>query len=127
MHIELKDSLPFVSVTVAYKGASLHIPDILIDTGSCSTILSADIVSGIQLTPSPEDIIYAIRGVGGSEVVFSRTVDFLRVGEKTLSDFQIEIGGMDYGFDINGILGMDFLIGSQAFINLQSMDLRFAS
>jgi predicted aspartyl protease len=127
MHIELKDSLPFVSVTVAYKGESINISNILIDTGSGTTILSADIVSVINLTPSPEDILYTICGVGGNEVVFARTIDFLKVGEKNISSFQVEIGGMDYGFEINGILGMDFLINSGAIINLKSMDLQFSS
>jgi hypothetical protein len=123
----LKDNLPFVSVTIAYKGESVDIPNILIDTGSGTTILSADILSAIKLTPSPEDILYTIRGVGGNEVVFSRRVDFLRVGGQTISDFEVEIGGMDYGFEINGILGMDFLICAGAIINIKSMDLQFVS
>lgn len=27
----------------------------------------------------------------------------------SLDGFEVEIGGMDYGFEIGGILGMDFL------------------
>jgi predicted aspartyl protease len=126
MRVALKDNLPFITLTITYKGESIDIPNILIDTGSGTTILAADIVSAINVTPSPEDILYTIQGVGGNEVVFSRTVDFLKVGEQTLADFEIEIGGMDYGFEINGILGMDFLICAGAIINLQSMDLQFA-
>ncbi len=127
MRIELKDNLPFVSVTIAHKGESINIPNILIGTGSGTTILSADVVSPIHLTPLPKDIIYTICGVGGSEVVFARTIDFISVEEKTISNFQVEIGGMDYGFEINGILGMDFLISSGAIINIESMELQFAS
>lgn len=126
MHIELKDNLPFVSVTVVYKGEMINIPNTLIDTGSGTTILSADVVSAVNLTPSPEDILYTIRGVGGNEVVFSRRVDLLMVGEKSTPDFEIELGGMDYGFEINGILGMDFLITARSIVNLHSMDLQFA-
>lgn len=33
---------------------------------------------------------------------------------------------MDYGFEINGILGMDFLINAGAIINLRSMTIEFA-
>jgi len=50
-----------------------------------------------------------IHGVGGTEVVFSRQVDKLQVGQQGIERFKIEVGGMDYGFRINGILGMDFL------------------
>ena len=102
MHIPLKDNLPFTTVTISYKGNTIDIPNILIDTGSGTTILSADIVTAINIIPSPEDTLYTIRGVGGSEVVFSRKVDFLKVGEQSITDFEVEIGGMDYGFEING-------------------------
>jgi len=125
VQIQLKDNLPFTSVMVSYRGVDILIPDILIDTGSGSTILSASAVSAISITPSPEDTLYTIRGVGGNEVVFSRKVDFFRVGDQSISDFEVEIGAMDYGFDIKGILGMDFLIRAGAIINLQNLHLEF--
>ncbi len=125
MQIQLKDNLPFTSVTVSYRGADILIPDILIDTGSGSTILSASAVRAISITPSPEDTLYTIRGVGGNEVVFSRKVDFFRVGDQSISDFEVEIGAMDYGFDIKGILDMDFLNRAGAIINLQNLHLEF--
>ena len=68
---------------------------------------------------------FTIRGVGGVEVVYLRKVDFLKVGECEIAEFEIEVGGMDYGFEINGILGMDFLIEANAIINLQEMRLDF--
>ena len=73
----------------------------------------------------PEDRLSTIRGVGGSEVVFRRRVDCLQVGEKGLVNFDLEVGGMDYGFAINGILGMDFLTESKAIIDLHTMRLTF--
>lgn len=33
---------------------------------------------------------------------------------------------MDYGFAINGILGMDFLVSAGAIINLREMTIEFA-
>jgi predicted aspartyl protease len=114
-------------VTVAYKGAEVEIPDILIDTGSGATILSTDIVLSIGIIPLPEDILHTIRGVGGREVVFQRTLDYVQVGDSLFPDFSVDIGGMDYGFDINGILGMDFLTSAGAIINLQDMSIKFAN
>ena len=32
---------------------------------------------------------------------------------------------MDYGFEINGILGMDFLMKTEALINLRDLTLEF--
>ena len=48
-----------------------------------------------------------------------------KVGAKGLANFDLEVGGMDYGFAINGILGMDFLTGAKAIINLHAMRLTF--
>lgn len=127
MKLLLKDDIPFITITVAYKGAEIEISDILIDTGSATTILSTDIVASIGIVPSPEDILHTIRGVGGREVVFRRTLDYFQVGDSQFSNFPIDIGGMDYGFDINGILGMDFLTSVGAVINLREMKLEFTT
>lgn len=50
-----------------------------------------------------------------------RHVDRLVVGETALANFEVEIGGMDYGFSIKGILGMDFLRGTQAIVDLGAL------
>jgi predicted aspartyl protease len=122
----LKYNLPFTAIIVSYKGMAIEIAQVLVDTGSASTILSADVVAGIKIVPSPEDVLYSIGGIGGSEAVFSRRADYLQVGEHTIADFEVEIGGMDYGFEINGILGMDFLRAVGAIINLKEMTIELA-
>jgi hypothetical protein len=127
MQLQLIDDLPFATITVAYQGRFVEIPKVLIDTGSATSIFSADQVATIQLFPAPEDILYTIRGVGGIEVVFTRIVDYIQVGTKKLPNFQVEIGGKDYGFDIQGILGMDYLIKVGALIDLSRLDLDFFS
>ena len=58
-------------------------------------------------------------------VVYKESVDFITVRDFSLPDFEIEAGGMDYGFEINGILGMDFLLSSGSIINLKDMYLQF--
>jgi predicted aspartyl protease len=125
MYLQVKGDLPFITLIVAYQGSTVEISNVLVDTGSATSILSADQVSKIHLIPAPEDILYTIRGVGGSEVVFSRQVDYLQVGEQQVANFQIEVGGMDYGFDIDGILGMDFLTRAGAVIDLNKFELTF--
>jgi hypothetical protein len=125
MQLRLQDNLPFTTVTLHYRGQSIEIPNVLIDTGSATTILAADSVHKVQIVPEPADKLYTIRGVGGSEVVFSRKVDALELAERRLEQFEIEVGGMDYGFAINGILGMDFLILARAIINLHTLEIEF--
>ena len=125
MQLTLRDKLPFVTVTLAHGGTAVTVPQVLIDTGSARTIFAADVVSRIHITPAPDDVLYAIRGVGGTEVVFTRQVDKLQVGDRQLSQFEIEVGGMDYGFEINGILGMDFLQQARAILNLAELSIDF--
>ncbi len=125
MKLLLKHNLPFITITVAYKGNVIDIPNVVIDTGSYSTIISADIVASVGIVPASEDRPYTVRGIGGTEVVFTRRIDYLQAGECRISDFEIEIGGMDYGFEINGIIGMDFLIFAGAVINLREMMIEF--
>jgi hypothetical protein len=126
MKIHLRDDLPFVSLKFSYLGRELEIPNILIDTGSATTMLSADWLEKIGILPEQQDVLYTVRGVGGVEVVFTRTISSLTVGEKSIDEFEIEVGGMDYGFEICGILGMNFLIPAGALIDLQTMTLDFA-
>lgn len=125
MKLLLTDDLPFITITIAYQGNVTDIPDVLIDTGSASTILEADMVSPIGIIPSYDDMPYTIRGIGGTELVISRRLDYIKIGEHSLSDFEVEIGGMDYGFEINGIIGMDFMTLSGAIINLRELTIEF--
>ena len=125
MQLTLKDDLAFTRLQVAYRGAVIEITDVLVDTGSATTILGADQVAQIGILPEPSDTLYAIRGVGGIETVFTRRVERLQIGGLSVLDFEVEVGGMDYGFEINGILGMDFLMKAEVIINLRDLSLEF--
>ncbi len=125
MRFSLKYGLPFIEITTAWRGTAMDIPNVLIDTGSATTILSADLVDSIGIIPENEDIPHIISGVGGSEVVYNRRVDYVKVRDYSLKDFEVEIGGMDYGFEINGILGMDFMKRASALIDLRKLTIEF--
>ncbi len=126
MRLTLKDDLPFITIKVIYRGAEIEVPHVLVDTGSASTMLAADVVAQIGIIPEPLDILQVVRGVGGTEVVFTRRVDRLQVGKRSVAQFEVEVGGMDYGFEINGILGMNFLVRTGAIIDLGALRLQFS-
>ena len=126
MQLQLEDSLAFVTLTVAHQGAHLTVTKVLMDTGPENTVLAGDVVASIHLVPLPTDLVYTIRGIGGIETVFGRQVDYVQIGERILTDFSIQIGGMDYDFEINGILGMDFLTQAGAIINLRELQIEFS-
>jgi hypothetical protein len=123
--LTLRDDLPFVAMIVVHRGVAITVENILVDTGSASTVLSADAAASAGILPEPGDSLRRLRGVGGHEVVFTRRVDRLEVGGHWLDRFELEVAGMDYGFDISGILSMDFLRGSRVVLDLAGLTLWF--
>ncbi len=124
MRIRIKNGLPYISATLIHHSQRVTLKNVLLDTGSAGSIFSTDKVAGIGLTYEPEDFVHRIRGVGGSEFVFTKRVNTLKAGNLEVTDFEIEIGAMNYGFDMDGIIGMDFLTKVGALIDLGRKDLR---
>ena len=123
MKIRIRNGLPFVSATLIQRRQRVTLKNILLDTGSAGSIFSTDQVVDIGLTYEPDDVVHRIRGVGGSEFVFTKRVDILKVGTLQVANFEIEIGAMNYGFDMGGIIGLDFLTHVGALIDLDRMEL----
>lgn len=127
MQLTLEDGLPFVAVRVGADGGAVAIERVLVDTGSASTILAAHVVEQIGIQPQLDDTLYLVRGVGGLETVYARRIPSLTIDQVMLRDVEVEIGGMAYGFPIDGILGMDVLTTAGALIDLQRLSIEFAS
>lgn len=94
---------------------------VLLDTGSAGTVFNADVVSEIGVQVEPGDILNKIRGIGGIEVVYSKRFDFVQIGEISLESFEVEIGEMDYGMKIDGILGFDFIRTANLIIDSKNL------
>ena len=124
MRIELRDGLLFVSVRLRHGGQELELHDVLLDTGSAGTVFSIHAVSMVGLTYDPDDPLHRIHGIGGSEFVFMKRVNQLAIGEREVRDFSVEIGGMDYGFQLDGIVGTDLLLAVGAVIDLTTLEIR---
>jgi predicted aspartyl protease len=113
--------LVYVTATLRYRGTTVEIPDVLVDTGAVSTVINADLAAEAGIYLEPSDQLRRLRGVGGHEHVFMRQVDRFAVGDHGLDEFEVEIGEMDYGFEFGGIIGMDFLRAARAIIDLGSL------
>jgi hypothetical protein len=124
MKMRLLHGLPFVSVSVIYQGRRLDVGNVLVDTGSMGTIFPADLLASFGIMPGHDALAWTVRGIGGIESVIAQQVDGLECGEISTGPFEIEIGMADYGFDIQGILGMDFLTSVGAVVDLARLELR---
>jgi Aspartyl protease len=72
MNISVHHGLPFVEVTIQFRGQNLLLEKVLLDTGSAGTIFNADLVESIGVVPEENDVVDAIRGVGGVECVYRK-------------------------------------------------------
>jgi predicted aspartyl protease len=125
MKLTLRDNLPFLTVSVSHKGRSIDVADVLVDTGSASTVFSADALDPLGISPEPTDLLRGLRGIGGRELVFTRRVDRVAIGAHGVDGFTVEVAGMNYGFAINGILGMDLLRHLKAVLDLGRLEIDF--
>ncbi len=76
MKITEYHGLPFITIVIEFRGQRLHLENVLIDTGSASTLLNADIVRDIGIVPEKDDIVETIRGVGGVEYEMNGIIGF---------------------------------------------------
>lgn len=119
--LDYKYGLPFCQVTLIYKGKSMSLDNVLIDTGSAGSVFKMDKVDELGITIEDDDTIDTISGVGGVEFVYNKNISGISIGNLEVRDFTIEVGVMNYGFEINGIIGMDFMRGVGAIIDLDKM------
>ena len=124
MKIRFVGQLPFVSVTLMQGGKTAVFENVLLDTGSGSSVFSAHMLQQAGILPRPDAIVRQMVGVGGSESVVEVNVDAIHSGTLSMNNFVIESGSVNYGFGFDGILGFDFLQQTGAIIDLHKMEIR---
>ncbi len=122
--IKLAYGLPFITVSISSNGMTTVIENVLLDTGSAATIFRIDDLEPLGIFVQLTDEIQFMRGVGGREPVVEKKVDILTAGDLVAHALTVQIGAVDYGFAINGILGLDFLLQTGAIIDLGTMEIR---
>jgi hypothetical protein len=124
LKLKLDGKLAYVSSTLYFGGEQLTLEQVLVDTGSRGSVFAADLVRAVGIRPEGTDRIRRIYGVGGSEFVYSKRVNRLAVDDLSVDDFEIQVGALGYGFPLDGIIGMDFLLATRAVIDLDSLEIR---
>jgi hypothetical protein len=113
--------LPFVEVVVRANGQSLQLNRVLLDSGSGATGFKTDELEKIGVRLQPGDIIEYLSGIGGQEPVVEKYVDGIELGELQVTSFVVQVGAMDYGFQMDGILGADFLLQTGAVVDFKCL------
>ncbi|MCY9660993.1 retropepsin-like aspartic protease [Paenibacillus chondroitinus] len=110
MQIYLIDHLLQTSLVLCYKGNSIKIDNLVIDTGAAHTLLSSDVVSQIGIKFENGDKLVRSFGIGGDEYSFQKRVDHIQLGSLILTDIPIDFGVFHEEIThINGLIGLDLL------------------
>lgn len=123
MKLDFNYGLPFIEIALTNGDKNIKLSKVLIDTGSASTIISTEIAIDLGLGPRPDDELNLVRGVGGVEAVYEKQVEKIHFDAVILSNFKIDIGAMQYGFEIDAIIGMDVLEQAKVIINFYEKSL----
>jgi hypothetical protein len=122
--IHIAEQLPFISVVIHANGRKLPLQRVLLDTGSARTTFRTDDLTKIGVTLHLEDRVGYMRGIGGTEAFVAKQVQAVEVGDLIASPFNIQLGELNYGIPMNGILGLDFLLQTGAVIDLNALEIR---
>jgi hypothetical protein len=118
VNLYVQDRLLFTTVELEHSGKNLTIDRVLVDTGSAGTLFQTELVEQLGLIYEPNDEVHEVFGVGGSEFVFQKRVNRIACSSYSTTGFQIEVGWLNYGIRLNGILGLDFLLTTRATLDL---------
>ena len=122
MELEYHNGLLFASIKIKYRNMIKTIDNIVLDTGAAETIISPDAVDDIGIFAESHDNISSYYGIGGSiHNFFTKQIDEIWINAVKLQQVKVDFGVIDPKGKINGLLGLDLLLKTNAVINLREM------
>ncbi|MDR3593215.1 aspartyl protease family protein [Clostridium sp.] len=115
-----EDRLLLCSLEITINEQVLNLNNVLVDTGSATTLINSDYIE-----TDGTEIIDTIYGVGGYETILNKQVDVFNINGLIIENFKIDLGNMDFGITLDGILGLDALTILGANINIKDSILSF--
>jgi len=126
MNTEYRDGLLFTEMSLKWLGKTVDIDNIVIDTGASHTLISSDVAESIGILYANGDRIVSMYGIGGQEFAFRKKIDGVLLGRKLMEGTELDFGYLgDDG--INGLIGLDLLMDSKAVVDLNKLQITFAS
>ncbi|SHG60442.1 retropepsin-like aspartic protease family protein [Ornithinibacillus halophilus] len=121
MKISYNGQLITVSLIVNFRGKSIEVRDVIIDTGSSHTVISPDILEEIGIMYEEGDPIYEAYGIGGSVPFYTKEMEQIKIGDFTVNNIEIDVGMLPK--DHNGLLGLDILKDYKFILDLDKLEL----
>jgi len=120
--VEHQDGLLLANMEITFRGRSMTLSRLVIDTGAECTLISPDAVAELNILPEDADEIVTTYGIGGSQYSIRKMVDSIQFDDFNFASVSLDFGHIDYG-DINGLIGLDVLMAGQFVIDLQNLEI----
>ena len=124
MKLESRGGLLLVGLTIEFRGHTMMVDDLVVDTGAVQSLISIDAVDGLDIAPEPEDECVFMRGIGGRELSLRKRVNAIRCDTYHAADVLLDFGQLAAHEGINGLIGLDILESGRFVIDLNAMQLR---
>ena len=121
MKLSYDGQLITTSLSVTFRGKSLKINDVIVDTGSSHTVINPDILEKVGVSYENGDTIYEAYGIDGTVPFYTKVMDEVRIDTFTVGDFEIDVGILPNNH--NGLLGLDILKSYNFTIDLKKLEL----
>ncbi|WP_332695206.1 retropepsin-like aspartic protease [Halalkalibacter lacteus] len=109
------------TLSVTFRGKSIKVQDVIVDTGSSHTVISPDVLEEIGVIYENGDGIYEAYGIGGTVPFYTKVMDEIKIATFTLKDFVLDVGMLPNNH--NGLLGLDILKTHNFIIDLEKLEI----
>ena len=116
--------LIYASLKLTYKGNSMVVDKLVVDTGAAKSFISVDAVEEINIVFEDGDYITTVYGIGCPDNSFQKYIDIVEFGSTKLNNYMIDFGAFHDEYDINGLIGLDILRDAGVIIDLKRMILQ---
>jgi hypothetical protein len=124
MNFEFRNGLIWLPVEIQYDGLMVRIDNCILDTGSATTAIDIDYIQFNYCKPAKIRRLFGV-GDGTQEVVCQR-IDFIRLGDDSIQNAEIEFGYFKSRIGISGFIGNDILSNFGVSIDFKNRNISFA-
>ncbi|AIQ65236.1 hypothetical protein PSTEL_21055 [Paenibacillus stellifer] len=121
MKLTYDGQLLTASITLCYRGRSLTMTDIIIDTGSSHTIFSPDVLEEIGVTYENGDSVYEAYGIGGTVPFYTKVMDQIVIDTLKIEHVEVDVGILPKTH--KGLLGLDILKTYGLIVDMKELEL----
>ncbi|WP_042163741.1 retropepsin-like aspartic protease [Paenibacillus gorillae] len=125
MKINDDGQLLTTAITLCFRGKTLQIPHIIIDTGSSHTVFSPDALEEIGVSYENGDPVYEAYGIGGTVSFYTKVMDYIQIGHFKAEQVEIDVGILPKSHI--GLLGLDVLKPNGFIVDMDKLELYNAS